>query len=292
MSISYGLGYDILEFKKSLGWDLVGKFESTEDEDVQNSPEDYTFLNLVNSIQKIITKIEDEVFENYSWNSDYNNILQKILGSIIGYVESMNSKVRIVTTNYDEAVEVFCRNNHIACVDGFKLDRLDGRLHWENGNFTYQDHEINQQKLYLYKLHGSLGWKLHTDRGLEKINYEGKSTNSKYNDLLIYPVLDPKKPDEQPFGLIRKNFEEIMSNEADVCIVIGFSLRDSYINNIFQKFVNEKKILILIGPNVKTDFRKITTKQVPNVYFITMKLDEKTIKELIEKIKQILPSSL
>jgi hypothetical protein len=72
------------------------------------------------------------------------------------------NELNIFTTNYDLAIEEYCSNNSIYCIDGFKVDDFKHRFLWKAENYdniTYD--KDSSQRIYLYKLHGSLNWKRH-----------------------------------------------------------------------------------------------------------------------------------
>jgi hypothetical protein len=45
-----------------------------------------------------------------------------------------------------------------------------------------------------------------------------------------------------------------MEEEADCCIVVGFSFRDDHLNEIFEAFLKRKKQMAVISPTCMNDF--------------------------------------
>lgn len=223
----------------------------------------YSFSQLESALVEIKNTIENEVFENYSWNhdDDSNGKLDKIFEPLINYINKNSEKIRIFTTNYDRAIEEYCNQKKFVLIDGFMPNELDGRAFWKDGDFSYYDN-LDKPKIFLYKLHGSLGWKEHKTEGLERIIYERKSQYPNFTkDLVIYPTLDPKHPTtEEPFASIHKEFDQRME-EIDVCISIGYSFRDSHVNEIFLKFIEKGKIFISISPHSIVDYHKNLLKE-------------------------------
>ncbi|MFY9300115.1 MAG: SIR2 family protein [Candidatus Nitrosotenuis sp.] len=211
-----------------------------------------TFVNELNPIQELL---ENEVFQNYSWkhktNVDDDQALRDMFLPIFDRLRKSSEKLNVFTTNYDQAIEEFCSlNNEFRCVDGFKFDPDSRRLLWNKGDYTYFDKNTDSVNVYLYKLHGSLNWKLHRKYGPERTTFESKPTDEKYEeDFLIYPTLSPKDgAKKEPYKTIRKHFSQEMS-KSDGCIVIGFSFRDQHLNEIFTEFVKNGKALIVISPS-------------------------------------------
>jgi hypothetical protein len=91
---------------------------------------------------------------------------------------------------------------------------------------------------------------------------EGKSSDPNIKDnLLIYPTLSPKSDSGEPFSTILKEFKTKMMDDVDVCIVIGFSFRDGYINEVFKDFANKDtrgktRKIIVISPSAGQNFFK------------------------------------
>lgn len=221
---------------------------------------------LIENIKKIRTKIEDDVFSNYSWNNSDDNALEKILGKLFKIFENQN-QIRIFTTNYDRSVEEYCSdpNRRLRCIDGFRRDEFNNRRIWD-GNFEYPIEE-NLVNVSLYKLHGSLNWKRHQKYGIEATSEETRSPDLNYiENLLVYPTVSPKDGEEkEPYKTIRKCFENSM-NIAHACVVIGFSFRDEHINRIFDSFVSNNKKLIVISGSAFLDLYNNLLKKDPTQY--------------------------
>jgi len=216
------------------------------------------YKNFIKNLKLLKENLENEVFQQYSWNHEKDNLLNKIFEPIIGRLDAMNNTIKIFTTNYDQAIEVFCsQKNNFHCNDGFKLDDSARHFLWNGGNYDEIDVEgkINFQ---LYKLHGSLTWKNHINYGIERTTFERKLNDPNYDkDFLIYPSLSPKDGVvDEPYATIRNKFKEFLL-QADVCIVIGFSFRDGHLNDIFKEFLSPKKIFIVISPSALNNLKNL-----------------------------------
>lgn len=80
-------------------------------------------------------------------------------------------------------------------------------------------------------------------------------------------------------------------DDADVCIVIGFSFRDEHINNIFINYLNLQKPFIVISPTINVDIKNNLLKNSndildnENIKQIDKSLNGDEITDLINKIK-------
>lgn len=244
----------IVKFSETLG----GKFC------VQNTG---NFGGHADTLRQFEETLEEEIFENYSWKHSDDETVSKIITPIFDVIKKESNEIIVFTTNYDRSIEEYCSNpkNQLRCVDGFHLNQYNGRFLWAKGDYGYLGKNDNGYDVFLYKIHGSLNWKKHTKYGIERTTYERKPEDSNYEeDFLIYPTLSPKEEAEgkEPYSTILDRFDENLKL-LDACIVIGFSFRDEHINQKFEEFVNAGKKLILLGPNVTSDFRINVLKHKP-----------------------------
>lgn len=104
----------------------------------------------------------------------------------------------------------------------------------------------HRQDINLYKLHGSLNWKRHKSGRILRTPEEGRSLDPNFVDnVLIFPTLSAKYNGTEPFVTMLSEFQKNMKI-ADVCIVIGFSFRDTHISEFFINFIRIKKLLIVV----------------------------------------------
>jgi tetratricopeptide (TPR) repeat protein len=163
--------------------------------------------------------------------------VKKFYGSFLRIREAVEDEtIHIFSLNYDTCVECACRIENIDCSQGFNKD---DNAEW-NGVF---DEEVN-----LYKLHGSVSWRGHN---LEMIHMpvptRGKAIKvgkKEYEMVVLYPMITKYRPYIYPFSNLIHIFEDKL-NEAQVCAVIGYSLRDHHIKSILQKAMRDKEDLEL-----------------------------------------------
>ncbi len=226
----------------------------------------WEFKEFTNRTKAIRKMMEDDVFENYSWNHSADLALGQICEHLLNAVRKYSKEVNIFSTNYDRAIEEYCSNQErrCRCIDGFKYDEYSGRRRW-TGSFSYPT-EGGITNVYLYKLHGSLNWKMHKIYGIEATSEERRSSDSNYTEnLLVYPTVSPKDGQEiEPYKTIRDGFKKFMES-ADACIVIGFSFRDEHINTIFKDFLKRGKSIIAISPSAdKNVYENLLKRTVPD----------------------------
>jgi len=223
----------------------------------------WTLNNLTENIKEVRTMIEDDVFRNYSWNHSYDQALVGILDKLFGVIRKHSREIHVFTTNYDAAIEEYCGKMEYRCIDGFTLNEYSNRRIW-SGKYSYPPNE-DQKNILLYKLHGSLTWKMHKQHGIEATKEEGKSRDLNYiENMLVYPTVSPKSGEEiEPYKTIRDEFKKFM-DVADVCIVIGFSFRDEHINAIFSEFFKRGKKILIISPSAeKNIYGNLLKKDLP-----------------------------
>lgn len=218
---------------------------------LQTENEKINYVDFISSITRIEKLLENEIFFYYQWRHEHDNKVVQIYDRI--FQKLGNHEIRFGTTNYDRVIEEYCIKSKKLCIDGFRFDPIIGRSIWQNGNYPLPYSNDNESlKTWLYKLHGSLNWKQHTNYGIVKTDDESKlSLDEKHvKNLLIYPTISPKDGHvEEPFKTIRSRFAEFLK-ESDVCVVIGFSFRDEHVNDILKEFIQTKKRFIVISPSM------------------------------------------
>lgn len=223
-----------------------------------DSVQDWRFTEYLKTIPEQRKRIENNIFDNYRWD---NNSDDEALGQIYDplFAEIMkhsnSNDIRIFTTNYDRAIEEYCSNEQriYQCIDGFIYDYRSGRRKWNKGKYE-APLDKGEVPVYLYKLHGSLDWKMHKKHGIVATGEEGLSSDLNYSEqMLVYPTLSPKDGQEvDPYKTIREKFKEELTERTDVCIVIGFSFRDEHINLIFSDFIKRVgKTVIVVSPSAE-----------------------------------------
>lgn len=126
--------------------------------------------------------------------------------------------VEIFTTNYDYLFEIGLEDKTIPYYDGFtgSFNPFFNSDSIENMKFL-----PNQAKLW--KIHGSLGWKLEDKKVLRK--------DSSHEDILIYPsVLKYDNSRKLPYISLMDRLSNFLKQPDTILIVSGYSFGDDHIN--------------------------------------------------------------
>ena len=237
---------DIEDIKGEYGKSFLASFNLTP----QSFPN--TFLQELDSCKETIIKY---VYQYYSFDTEKIQKVKEHYDSIFKGLH-LEKKIHVFTTNYDQIVEEYVRNTKgLFPNDGFKHDEKTQKNIFDSKNFDANRDDDGRTTVNIYKLHGSLNWKK-VNGQIMRQDTENQSQNKSEN-ILIYPTLDPKNGlDEEPYKTISSKFKTHIKN-TDVFVVVGYSFRDAPINDIFKKFVELGKKLIVISPTVSTDINDV-----------------------------------
>lgn len=213
------------------------------------------YEQLSSSFVAIHNQINQEVFKAYNWDEDNNNHLEFFYSRLFNLVNNNSKIINIGTTNYDQAIEKFCRlpNTKFRCYDGFEVNNGGLEANFAEENFDLKNIEKDKTNIRLFKIHGSLNWKKHGEK-IQK-NFGDKMAVKQNDRVFISPTLNPKEDVEiEPFTTLYSNFKKHLM-ESNICVVIGFSFRDEHINEIFEEFLkNPQHFIIVISPSCKSNF--------------------------------------
>ena len=151
-----------------------------------------------------------------------------------------NRKINLFTTNYDLSFE--------KSLIGIQ-DKLNKELGISNINFgfkykynaiveSFDTYDNDEQVLDYYKIHGSLDW--HFD---EQLGCVKSGTNARPSNPSSMPILFPgfkDKPKDEIFIKLHELFFKKISNSSHI-IIIGFALRDPYINELITYSLSANK---------------------------------------------------
>ena len=217
----------------------------------RNQEGKYTFQNIMAHLNENYLKIKEYVYKFYSWNDLDVKILERNLSHVLNILSKSQDGIHIFTTNYDQSIETYVDgHSDLTCNDGFVHNFKIRRNIFDPNSFSNDKNQVN-----LYKLHGSLNWKM-TKFGVTRLDSETQNKNDPDN-LVVYPTLSPKDGMlREPFKTIRDIFEKHIY-QTDIVIVIGYSFRDHHINEIFKNFLrNPNKKLFIVSPSVKVDWHQ------------------------------------
>ena len=161
----------------------------------------------------------------------------------------------IFSVNYDDVLEVFCYKNKYTLEDGFAL-------YWDPTRFD----NLDGIDVRLLKLHGSVLWYRTEEGAFYKVllkvppEYNKLVTGEKLEQLIAYPVAGKPihvAPLAYAMNELRKRLEEVSQ-----CIIIGYSMRDNHIIDIFIEALrrNDKLRIILVNPDPFSILKQIENK--------------------------------
>jgi SIR2-like domain len=183
-----------------------------------------------------------ETFDTFALHQLYQPLLHKM-------TNGTNSPVVIFTTNYDLAVENFCRfsNGEYQVVDGFEHDANGDRYVWSREVFG-QLRTSGARNVVLFKLHGSTNW---MDDGPDMLRLPVSSFadgDDWHSNLMIYPATRKIATDD-PYFTCYWYLEECLSR-ANHCLAIGYSFRDYDVLTRIKGAVlrNPKLVLEVLDP--------------------------------------------
>lgn len=231
-----------------------------------------------------------------------SNKLPGLVGPLIKMLSIYSpTHINWFTTNYDPAIELFCRKEKwLECKTGFGKKHAGSPVPTWNGNF--EDFEVRHDKCVIcyHKLHGSVTWfGSHSKNMFENITAYGHShimvSGKKAPASMIFPLLGKAEYREPYFTLLSRLKSSILG--CKVCLVIGHTFRDSTIRQIFEDAArdNENLSLIVVDPDitkenslVSENVKKIVGKK-RRLEVVAKKYEEaQTLRRIEEKIRDIL----
>lgn len=227
-----------------------------------DSVQDWRFSEYIKTIAEQRKRLEKRIFYRYQWDKSYTEALGQIYDPLFGEIKKYSKDIRVFTTNYDRAIEVYCSKSEgkCRCVYGFRYDEVSERRLWNKDEGFEFPSSVKEGVtiVYLYKLHGSLNWKKDANGEIEAITGETPISDPSYvEDMLIYPTVSPKTGQQrEPYKTIRERFKKELLESTDVCIIIGFSFRDGHIKSIFSDFIKlGTKTLIVVSRSADENIR-------------------------------------
>lgn len=152
------------------------------------------------------------------------------------------SNFEIFTTNYDYVLETYSEQVNQSCCVGYRIAQ-DGRV-----IFTPEEYEKNKSPLKIHKLHGSVELSLlDNNQVISQLpprmpgeTYDGKRIVSK---VMVYGIQKNliAEPHFDLLSLFKKRLAKLKK-----CLVVGYSFRDPWVNQIIHDVVKNHRGLIRI----------------------------------------------
>lgn len=178
--------------------------------------------------------------------------------------KSKQSRLKIFTTNYDEAFEEAGAEGGYVIIDGFSFTQprkfsgkyFDYDVVIRENSRTSSTENFANNVFHLYKLHGSVNWEKR-DNDIVQIDNPSKA-------MMIYPNSNKYESSyEQPYFEMMSRFQsELRKNGTSTLICIGFSFADKHIFTMTNEALNQNPSLNLIivgpiNPTVNDNFTKL-----------------------------------
>ena len=252
----------LFDFLQSREGKLFAGYMKSRPDNEEYNPDEVLFAakkfnTYVENSRRSKDAIERFITRHYKWDPPNNETAELILGPLFAFVRSEDGHVTIFTTNYDTAIEEYCRisGHKTECVDGFKFDDVKRMVTWD-GKFVPRNDDLTR-KVFLHKLHGSMNWLADDsgNRGSIVQKPDTSASDDRARDMYIRPSLDTKDvaTRKEPYATILSQFCSTLPS-FDMCIVVGYSFRDPHISKELVKFAKSGKLLVLLSPTAASDF--------------------------------------
>ena len=176
-------------------------------------------------------------------NAPHEEFLRKVTARKIN-----SSRVQLFTTNYDTLWEQAASRAGYIIIDGFSFShprKFSGRyfdidiVNREKTRIKNEDSFI-PNVIHLYKLHGSIDWKLSGEDIVQTSETGGDS-------LMIYPASDKYESSyKQPFFEMMSRFQQSLRRDNVLLLVMGFGFQDMHIQNVIVEAVKQNPSLHLV----------------------------------------------
>ena len=205
---------------------------------------DKNVYNFVNTYMPDVVKLEDmiyrKIYDFYGGRPEESDT--KVWKILIRELKNISKPIEIFTTNYDLVLDEVSYDNSLNIKNGRVLGRYSSII-----DIRYLNDTINPSDGRLIKLHGSVNWQRQYG---DVISGGDFFTGNHNNHVIIYPGYK-SAPDDL---MLRQFHDHLMkvSRETIIAIFIGFSFRDSYINQILR-YIPEDANKIIINSDKMED---------------------------------------
>ncbi len=198
---------------------------------------------------------------------------------------SENIVMNIFSLNYDLLFEHIFNSSTSRILDnGFSERHIPGNtIRYWAADFN---NELNQTKINLYKLHGSLDWEYNLES--EEISIKERIDDGR-EPLIIFGS-SSKMLSFDPFLYILSTFREKLA-QSTIFVVIGYSFHDKYINNLLIQQLSQNtdedkpKKLLIVDPTRINQMESAFAEELKSIQ------DVKSINDIIN-FRQVSPERI
>lgn len=196
-----------------------------------------------------IKEIRDQIYETIKVNVSYNYDNTKM--NHIAVINDLNdrlsheSKLNIITTNYDLMVEEAAALDGYTIFDGFTFERnpifdadmFNWNLVKSVPNLNTKENIYRKKVMNLLKIHGSIDW----FRGDDQKIHRGMTSNKK--PLMIFPSSNKYMQSyEDPYFELFTEFQSLLRRSNTLLITSGFSFADNHIAQMIMDALRNNEL--------------------------------------------------
>lgn len=199
----------------------------------------------VNKLDQTVEKIKQRIYQATSEYGFDSNCKHDLLIKKLSRLLPSNSRLNIVTTNYDRLFEEAASSLGFWVFDGFSFsnppifdaDIFDWKLVKEIPNSKTQELKYRSNMINLLKIHGSVDWERDEKGQLIKIlTYK---QNDVINPVMIFPSSEKYMQSyQEPYFSLMTKFQELLRKPNTLFMTVGFSFAD---NHIFEMILQSIK---------------------------------------------------
>ena len=196
-------------------------------------------------------KIFDLIISNTSYDYDESYLKHSAFINTVSHLVKTQSKLSIVTTNYDTLIEDAADSIGFTVIDGFTFahrpqfdsDMFEWNLVKDIENIKTRELEYKKNIINLLKLHGSLTWE-RSDKHIFR-----KEKNNVKKPIMIFPSSNKYMQSyQEPYFELFIKFQELLKRPNTLLITTGFSFADNHISQmIIQAILHNKSLALLIS---------------------------------------------
>lgn len=159
-----------------------------------------------------------------------------IMKLLMSKLDKDDSKLEVVTTNYDKVIEKAAEKGKITVFDGFGFDShpvfddswFDWNLSKKSQDSNTNEVEYKPNVIDLLKIHGSIDWFRDKKEIVKKVNEKNVK-----KQVMIFPSSDKYKQSyDKPYFELMSRFQNILRKPNTLLITSGFSFSDDHISRM------------------------------------------------------------
>lgn len=199
----------------------------------------------VNKLDQTVEKIKQHIYQATSEYGFDNNCKHDLLIKKLSRLLPSDSRLNIVTTNYDRLFEGAASSLRFWVFDGFSFsnppifdaDIFDWKLVKEIPNSKTQEFKYRSNMINLLKIHGSVDWEM--DEKGQLIKVLTNKQRDVINPVMIFPSSEKYMQSyQEPYFSLMTKFQELLRKPNTLFMTIGFSFAD---NHIFEMILQSIK---------------------------------------------------